>query len=306
MKTLHTLWQFSRPHTIIGSFFSITALFILAGRETGWQPYWWLYAVTLASALACNVFIVGLNQIADIELDKINKPWLPLAAGVWTKKQGRDVISIALVICLALSFVAGSWLPVLMGVILLIGMAYSLPPLQLKKHHLPAAIAITLVRGVLVNVGFYIFFRQKMTGETGLVQTGSVWMPGAIICLTLFIMAFSVAIAWFKDLPDTEGDAQFKIKTLALLYSKKNALWGGTILVGAAYVYSLYWAAFKAVSGKNILLIGHAVLFLFFILNFISVKLADAASVKKFYMRFWVFFFAEYLLFMVWALGSGE
>ena len=50
------------------------------------------------------------------------------------------------------------------------------------------------------------------------------------------------------------------------------------------------------------LIITHGVLFIFFLLNYFSVKLEDKNSVKKFYLRFWVFFFAEYILFAVWVM----
>ena len=115
-------------------------------------------------------------------------------------------------------------------------------------------------------------------------------------------MAFSVAIAWFKDLPDTEGDDQFHIKTLAVLYSKRNALLGGTLLVCAAYIYVLAWAYFGAEKDKLFLLITHGILFGLFLVNYFSVRLADKDSIKNFYLRFWVFFFAEYILFAVWSM----
>ena len=35
----------------------------------------------LTSALLANVSIVGLNQLYDVEIDKVNKPYLPLASG---------------------------------------------------------------------------------------------------------------------------------------------------------------------------------------------------------------------------------
>ena len=35
-------------------------------------------------ALLCgNGYIVGINQVYDVDIDAINKPFLPVAAGVW-------------------------------------------------------------------------------------------------------------------------------------------------------------------------------------------------------------------------------
>ncbi len=294
MKRLKIFWQFSRPHTIIGSVCSITALYIIACGGRHLADHAGLYIATLIAALACNVFIVGLNQLEDVELDTINKPWLPLAAGTLSRKNALLIIYSALIICLVVSFITALFLLLIMGIILLIGMAYSLPPLKLKQHHLPAALSITLVRGLIVNVGIFLHYQYALYNNF--------YLPGYIWCLTFFIMAFSVAIAWFKDLPDTEGDDRFHIKTLAVLYSKRNALLGGTLLVCAAYIYVLAWSYFTVATNRNYLLITHSILFFVFLLNYFYVKLADKNSIKNFYLRFWVFFFAEYILFAVWSV----
>ena len=294
MKSVKILWQFSRPHTIIGSLCSITALYIITCEGKNLSEHSGLYFLTLFAALACNVFIVGINQIADVEMDKINKPYLPLAAGTLSRKNALNIVYTALVICLILSFFASLFYFGLIILILLIGIAYSLPPLYLKQHHLPAALAITLVRGFLVNVGIFLHFQKTMNGNYNL--------PGYIWCLAFFIMAFSIAIAWFKDLPDTEGDEKFHVKTLAVLYSKKNALFGGTVMVSAAYVAVILWSFFYAIKNREYLLTTHGLLFTLFLLNYSFVKLTDKDSIKKFYLRFWVFFFAEYILFAGWVL----
>lgn len=294
MKAVKILWQFSRPHTIIGSLCSITALYIIACEGKNLSEHLGLYFLTLFAALACNVFIVGINQIADVEMDKINKPYLPLAAGTLSRKNALNIVYTALVICLILSFFASLFYLGLIILILLIGIAYSLPPLYLKQHHLPAALAITLVRGFLVNVGIFLHFQKTMNRNYNL--------PGYIWCLAFFIMAFSIAIAWFKDLPDTEGDEKFHVKTLAVLYSKKNALFGGTVMVSAAYVAVILWSFFYATKSREYLLTTHGLLFTLFLLNYSFVKLTDKDSIKKFYLRFWVFFFAEYILFAGWML----
>lgn len=296
LQRLFIFWQFTRPHTIIGSFFSITALYIMACRGGGVQPvnHLPLYALTLLSALACNVFITGLNQVVDVELDKINKPWLPLAAGTLSRKNALLIIYTALVICLAVSFIVSLFLFLLMAVILFIGIAYSVPPLQLKKHHLPAALAITLVRGFIVNLGMYLHF-QRLFSESNHV-------PDYTWSLTVFIMAFSVAIAWFKDIPDTKGDQQFKVKTLAVLYSRKLALRGGVLLVSAGYLYVIIWSLFFHPGNAVVLAAGHTVLFMFYLLNYFSARLDEPKAIRSFYLRFWVFFFAEYMVFAIWAM----
>ena len=74
------LWRFSRPHTIVGTTVSVIALYAIAaaaGHASGALDL----AATLVAAWCVNVAIVGLNQIEDVDIDRINKPDLPLAAG---------------------------------------------------------------------------------------------------------------------------------------------------------------------------------------------------------------------------------
>ncbi|MCB0286844.1 MAG: UbiA family prenyltransferase, partial [Calditrichaeota bacterium] len=42
--------------------------------------------LALASCLGANIYIVGLNQITDIDIDRINKPDLPLASGIFSMR----------------------------------------------------------------------------------------------------------------------------------------------------------------------------------------------------------------------------
>jgi homogentisate phytyltransferase / homogentisate geranylgeranyltransferase len=293
LSKLKILWQFSRPHTIIGSIFSITALYIIALAGQNFTTHIYLYLLTLLSALGCNVFIVGLNQIVDVKLDEINKPYLPLAAKTLSLKNAFVIIYVSLAISLIVALIASLFLFLLITIILIIGVAYSLPPLQLKKHHLPAALAITMVRGFLVNIGMFLHFNKLINNNFAI--------PAYVWCLTIFIMAFSIAIAWFKDLPDTEGDDAFKIKTLAVLYSKKIALIGGCGLVIAAYIFMLGWCYTTQQYHTIFLSIAHLILLFFFCLNILFLQLKSKQSIKLFYLRFWVFFFAEYLVFAVWV-----
>jgi homogentisate phytyltransferase / homogentisate geranylgeranyltransferase len=291
MKQLIIFWQFSRPHTIIGSACSITALYLLSLGGKPFAAYATVYWLTLLAAIACNIFIVGLNQLVDIELDKINKPNLPLAAGTMSKGTAKIIIFSCLGIALITAYAASAFLLLIISVIILIGAAYSVPPVQLKKHHLPAAICITLVRGVIVNIGMFLHFNRVVNNSHSL--------PGFIIVLTIFIAAFSIAIAWFKDLPDTEGDAVFKFKTFPLLYNKNLALQAGGTFVIIAYIVIIAWAYSTS---NNFLLYTHILMLVLFMVNLYSVKLSDHASVKRFYLRFWIFFFAAYILFGIWAV----
>ena len=286
--TLHTLWKFSRPHTIIGSVVSIVVLFLLQGGNL--TEHFTTLAITLISALGCNVCITGLNQIVDVELDKINKPELPIASGKLDIATAKKIVFVSGLISIGAAAVLHWFLLLLIAIILLLGIVYSVPPIQLKRHHLPAALAITIVRGVLVNIGMAMHF-------AGMLQ-GNFEIQPVIYPLTIFISAFSLAIAWYKDLPDRAGDAHFGYKTFPLLYSPKTALYTGASFVMAAYAWCIYWSYEKM---EGLLMYSLIILSSLFLLHLRSVRLDDHQSIRKFYKLFWVFFFATYLSFL-WVL----
>lgn len=286
--TLHTLWKFSRPHTIIGSTVSIVVLFLLQGGSLTNQYF--ILLITLVSALGCNVCITGLNQVIDVELDKINKPELPIASGELSKSTAKKIVIISGIIAVGAAALLHWVLLLLIVVILLLGIAYSVPPVQLKQHHLPAALAITIVRGVLVNIGMALHFSNMFQGTFNIEPV--------IYPLTIFISAFSLAIAWYKDLPDRAGDAHFGYRTFPLLYSPKIALYLGGAFVMAAYGWCIFWSYTAA---EHLLMYSLIVLGVAFLIHLQTVRLTEQKSIRRFYQLFWVFFFATYLSFL-WVL----
>ncbi|MBK6355193.1 MAG: homogentisate phytyltransferase [Saprospiraceae bacterium] len=296
MNALLTLWKFSRPHTIIGSVISILTLYYIVCEKQETQSISYL-VMALSIGVTCNLFIVGINQIADVNIDKINKPYLPIPSKVLSMQQAKYIVITALLISLGLALYIS---PYLFGIITLaatIGWAYSMPPFYLKQHHVTAAIAITAVRGVLLNAGGFLVFNYLVNN--------SLEMPENVIILTLFIIVFSIVISWFKDLPDVEGDAQYNIKSFAILYSPRFVLITGNLLVAMAYIFTIAvkYAELFLSNVQNfetkVLFYGHILLLILFVYNAVTIKLSQHSSIKKFYKRFWWFFFAEYALYLL-------
>lgn len=296
MITPRAFWQFTRPHTIIGSVVGITTLYFVVCEKPETQCVSYLI-MALMIGIATNIFIVGINQIADVDIDKINKPYLPIPSGALRVADARYIVLTALAISLGLALYISPYLFAIIALATTIGWAYSMPPFYLKQHHVTAALAITLVRGVLLNAGGFIVFNYLVNH--------TLVMPENVKILTVFIIAFSIVISWFKDLPDVAGDAQYNIKTFAILYSPKVALIAGHILVGMAYVFTIYMKYMDYLLAENpsfktkTLLFGHVVLLLLFIINAFSIRLNEHRSIQKFYTRFWWFFFAEYIVYLI-------
>jgi homogentisate phytyltransferase/homogentisate geranylgeranyltransferase len=103
----------------------------------------------LIPALLMNICIVGMNQIFDVDIDKVNKPYLPLASGDWSLNTGISVAVGTGLVAVLLGLYIGS--PPLLATLvgsLLLGIAYSvdLPFLRWKKYPVLAMGCILCVR----------------------------------------------------------------------------------------------------------------------------------------------------------------
>ena len=221
LKNLHIIWKFSRPHTVIGTCISVFALFFLSNHANSLVMPWnfTTFTLTIISCVACNVYITGLNQIYDVDIDRENKPNLPLVTQELSMVDAKKIVIFALMISLVFSYFQNLFFGGLVTGIAIIGSLYTIPPVRLKRYHFWAATAIALVRGPLINIGIYIHFYVSKYGLP-------INFNPKIALLTVFITAFSVGIAWFKDIPDVDGDKNNNINpyTIKFKYDKQNML----------------------------------------------------------------------------------
>ena len=304
---LYAFWKFSRPHTIIGTSLSVLALYLITLATTGsnvTQQGLWQLLGTLLSCLCGNVYIVGLNQLEDVKIDQINKPHLPIAAGEFSRRQAQLIIAVMGILALLLAGWLGTWLFLMVSISLVIGTAYSLPPIRLKRFPFWAAICIFSVRGAIVNLGLFWHFSDHLSG--------SIFFPPAPVwVLTLFIVVFTLAIAIFKDIPDIEGDKQYNITTFTIKLGQQAvfnlALWVITVSYLGMILAGFLWLS----PFVNPVVLGITHLLLLGVMWWQSrnVDLQDNRAIAQFYQFIWKLFFLEYLIFpaacLLYHLGFG-
>jgi homogentisate phytyltransferase/homogentisate geranylgeranyltransferase len=287
------LWRFARPHTIVGTLASIAGLYVICvsalpavALADGASNLAW----TLLAGVCVNVYIVGLNQLEDIEIDRVNKPFLPLAAGELTTTAARRIVAACAVIPCVLALTQGAVELVAVAAGLAVGTAYSSPPLRLKRYPALACLSITAVRSVVVNLGVSLHFMRSLGDESWTV-------PAPVWALTLFVLPFSLAIAILKDVPDAEGDRRFRIATFTLRVGAPTVMRLGLAALTVAYVA-------MAVAGPLllddcqpvVLAAGHLAALAVLWRMAARTDPHDRASFTAFYMGVWKLFFAEYAL----------
>ena len=295
---LYAFWKFCRPHTVIGTSLSVIGLasvaWGLSAESTVLPAASWL--LPLLACLCGNVYIVGLNQLEDIEIDRINKPHLPIASGEFSKRLGTAIVLLTGGLALLLSAWGGVFLLATVWSSLAIGTAYSLPPIRLKRFPVWASLCIFSVRGAIVNLGLFLHFDHQLGNQ----QLGhSPQIPPAVWALTLFVLAFTFAIAIFKDIPDLEGDRRYQISTFTVRLGQTAVFNLARWVLTVCYVGMI--AAGWWIDGVNsgLLTATHLVLLAVFWIFSLRVDLQDKASIAQFYQFIWKLFYLEYLIFPI-------
>ena len=221
MNALRAYVDLARPFTLLPP-----ALGVLSGAVTAWgsahagKPAltWDLLEDVLWGTLMAAVLNAGnnaINQIYDLDIDRVNKPRRPLPAGVLTLRQawGFTLLSFALAWLLAwLVDPVGRhecfWIVVFTSVLC---WAYSAPPLWTKRRGFWANITIAIPRGVLLKVAGWSTVSSVLDLEP--------WYIGAVFGL------FLLGAASTKDFSDMEGDRAGGCTTLPIVYGVKAAAW---------------------------------------------------------------------------------
>jgi homogentisate phytyltransferase/homogentisate geranylgeranyltransferase len=291
---LRAAWSFVRPHTIIGTTLAVAMFYTLAVAATGHHDFRSLL-VTYLAGLAVNVYIVGLNQITDVAIDKINKPYLPLAAGAMTRTAAQIAVGVSALLAVSLAALQGRYLLLAISLIFLIGTAYSLPPFRLKRFPCWAAAAITIARALVFNIGLYVSFSVALGGTPTL--------PAHVAMFVAFMFCFVVVIALMKDVPDVDGDREHGIATLVLRLGAARTLLLCKVILTVAYL-GVIGAALVGISGldRRALAALHLVALGALWARGARVDATRGEEVYRYYMFVWKLFYFEFLAFAVACL----
>lgn len=288
------LYKFSRPHTIKGTILASFMGVVRALIENPGKISLKLIprAVIGLLALLCgNAYIVGINQIYDVQIDEINKPFLPIAA----KQLSKENAWLLVISCLitGVSIVKTQFSPqifklYMIGVVL--GTIYSVPPFQFKRFPILAGTTIACVRGFLLNFGVFYAVREALS-------IPFTWNP-VVTFLASFMTVFATVIAVTKDLPDIEGDKKYNIDTFAAKYGVAAIANGATVALSLAYITAISLPFLLPGSFNRIpMIVGHLSMLLYFLWSRSKLNPTSMTSIKGFYKAIWNMFYIEYCIY---------
>ena len=220
METRASLYvELSRPFTLVAPAIGFLSGGITAIGAAPAEPWTWATlpfpAIGAVMAAVLNAASNALNQIYDIEIDRVNKPSRPLPSGRLTRADAWVFTLTAYGVAWALAWMVAPggrrecfWIVVAATAITV---AYSAPPLRTKRRGLWANVTIAIPRGVLLKVAGWSSVKTVAGVEP--------WYIGAIFGL------FLLGATTTKDFADMEGDRRGGCRTLPNQYGVRRAAW---------------------------------------------------------------------------------
>jgi 4-hydroxybenzoate polyprenyltransferase len=211
--------EFSRPFTLIApalGFASGAATAAGAYPRESWSPDLLVYpAIGLTMAAVLNAASNALNQIYDLDIDRVNKPARPLPSGRMSMRQAWSFTYAAYAAALLLAWLVSPrgrhecfWIVLAATAITIL---YSVPPFRTKRLGIWANLTIAVPRGVLLKVAGWSSVKTIVGVEP--------WYIGMIF--GLFLLGASTT----KDFADMDGDARGGCRTLPIIYGVRRAAW---------------------------------------------------------------------------------
>jgi homogentisate phytyltransferase/homogentisate geranylgeranyltransferase len=250
-------------------------------------------AQAVVAAVLMNVAIVGINQVYDKKLDRVNKPYLPMASGAFSSDMALSVIAVST----TASFMIGVWsgssaLMWALVISLLLGIVYSVdaPGLRWKKSPFLAATCVLFVRAVIVQLGFFAHALGRELTDFN--------FPINLWCAIGFMTVYGIVIALFKDLPDMEGDMKQNVRTLSVRLGPSFVFNLCLALLSVAYGTAVFMSVTHAPTMMS-RVVGavHSVVIVTLLAASRRVDVASSDSLYDYYIRFiWKAFYLEYFL----------
>jgi len=205
MTSLRLYWAFARPFTLVPPMIGIFSGSLI-GYGASHAPFRVLaVASAVLAAGVLNAASNGINQICDLANDRINKPHRPLPSGQMSLRQAWIFVVITYILALALVAWVNRETFAIYVVAALATVAYSAPPVRLKKDPVGSNLIIALIRGELLKVAGWAAVATVLTSIEP-------WYIGFIY------FVFLLGATTTKDFADIEGDRAAGCITLPVKY----------------------------------------------------------------------------------------
>lgn len=206
----------ARPSTLLLPSVGIASGALTGGLST--QVAWSAHtvaeiAVAAAAAAVLNAASNALNQVYDLEIDRVNKPDRPLPRGLLAERHALAMAAVGYGIAVGAAFAVSAWTGALFAVGALSTLVYSMPILgRTKRSTWASNLTIAVPRGCLLKVAGWSVCAP--------VDRAEPWYLGSVFAL------FLLGATTSKDFADLEGDRRAGCHTLPVRVGPRRAAAG--------------------------------------------------------------------------------
>jgi 4-hydroxybenzoate polyprenyltransferase len=173
----------------------------------------WTYVLGVVALCASYVVATCLNDVFDLEVDRINHPGAPdrpLVTGAATPRQLLMLAAVVAAVAVAAAATIGSVAVAIILASLALNLAYSVPPVRLCSRPIAAPVVLGLA---------YVALPYLL----GLAASGGAPDTYDLHVLACFVVLFTGRML-LKDFRDRRGDAAFGKRTFLLAFGKGATL----------------------------------------------------------------------------------
>jgi len=173
-------------------------------------PNWYFIVAQAGLTIAIvNAASNSLNQAADVESDKISKPYRPIPQRLISRDSAQSIAYIFYLFALLRAVTINFWFGLFIFLIMVFTVTYSLPP-RMKKYLFINQIWIAIPRGMLGILASWSVF-----GHEHLFETPTPWIIGGVAT------AFLIGGMATKDITDAKADKATGVRTMINTFGTK-------------------------------------------------------------------------------------
>lgn len=221
----------SRPERVAHYFFLIVfgaALALFLGRAYPVELSWFNVAhiaILFIAFYSAWMYSVGVNDIVDLESDRLTNANRPLVTGKLSVADVQSANRIFLLLAVVGGYLAGSYAFYFVLTFIALYYIYSVPPLHLKRFMFVNSFIISLCALTAVLAGFYLVSADDRVGA----------FPPSWLYL---IVGVYFLLANVKDIKDGAGDRKVGVYTVVSVFGdvRGKQIVAGMVALGLALI----------------------------------------------------------------------
>jgi 4-hydroxybenzoate polyprenyltransferase len=217
-----------RPFTLVAPF--LVGIFGVLIERTHTNGSFNLSTVLLVAICIALFQAIGQisNQVSDINIDRINKPYRPIVSGAISEREASFVFLMLILIAGPLAVMISEKFGLLMIVSLIFALSYSFEPIRVKSlNEWVALFWMSFSRG-------FIPFLATWSVYGDIFSTDLPWKLGVFAFLWVF------AFQSTKDFGDMKGDSLHDIPTLPTIHGQKDTIRIMSVLAFSPFIFAIF------------------------------------------------------------------